>query len=117
MSDLVARGLDAYKSVPGLPVLQVNQQAVVASAQFATCRAANRFHAGNETHCVSNLEPMLRWGGWLRGGHHGEGRHRVRFHKIDTRRGPSRAAILSALQPDVIAETKNPPKRVSELFF
>ena len=58
MSDLVARGLDAYKSVPGLPVLQVNQQAVVASAQFATWRVANPIHAGNEMNCVSNLELM-----------------------------------------------------------
>ena len=58
MSGLFARGPDAHKSVQGLPVLHVNQQAVVAPTQFARCRLANRFHAENETHCVWSLEPM-----------------------------------------------------------
>ena len=96
MSDLVARGLDAYKSVPGLPVLQVNQQAVVASAQFATCRVANRFHAGNETHCVSNLEPMLRWGGWLRGGHHDEAKAGTAYDFTRLIRGEAHPVRLSS---------------------
>ncbi len=95
MSGLFARRSDAHKSVLGLRILHVNQQAVVASAQFATCRVTNRFHAGNETHCVSILEPMLRWGGWLRGGHHDEAKAGTAYDFTRLIRGEAHRVRLS----------------------
>lgn len=86
----------AHLPVPRLRIFHLNQQAVVAPAQFITWLVMNRFYAGNETHCVSNLDPMLRWGGWLRSGHHEKAKAGTTYDFIRLIRGEAHPARLSS---------------------